>query len=85
MAGEHRHKNDSTNGQRVSRHSLSSLICFNFFPPAQNILNFNATAQMVHLVLPRPKADPSAEPKEAFFANAPTRMITLRIDKNRHK
>ena len=85
MTGEHRHKNDSTNGQRVSRHSLSSLLCFNFFPTAQNILNYNATAQMVHLVLPRQQADPSAEPKEPIFANAPTRMITFRIDKNRHK
>jgi hypothetical protein len=40
---------------------------------------------MAHLVLPRPQADPSAKPKEPFFANAPTRMITLQIDKKRHK
>jgi hypothetical protein len=44
-----------------------------------------ATPQMAHLVLPHPQAVPSAKPKEPFLANAPTRMITLRIDKNRHK
>jgi hypothetical protein len=64
---------------------LPTLLCFNFFPTAQNILNFKATAQMAHLVLPRPQADPSAKPKEPFFAIAPTRMITLQIDKNRDK
>jgi len=64
---------------------LPTLLCFNFFPTAQNILNFKATAQMAHLVLPHPQADPSAKPKEPFFANAPTIMITLQIDKNRHK
>jgi hypothetical protein len=40
---------------------------------------------MAHLVLPHPQADLSAKPKEPFFAIAPTRMITLQIDKNRHK
>jgi hypothetical protein len=40
---------------------------------------------MAHLVLPHPQADPSAKPKEPFFAIAPTRMITLQIDKNRDK
>jgi len=85
LTGEHRHRNDTKNGQRVSRHSLPTLLCFNFFPTAQNILNFNASSQMAHLVLPLPQADPSAKPKEPFFAIAPTRMITLQIDKNRHK
>jgi type I restriction enzyme M protein len=40
LTGEHRHKNDTTIGQRVSRHSLPTLLCFNFFPTAQNILKF---------------------------------------------
>jgi hypothetical protein len=44
-----------------------------------------ATEQMAHLVLPHPQANPSAKPKEPFFANAPTRMITLQIDNNRNK
>ena len=30
MTGEHRHRNDITNGQRVSQHSLPTL-CFLFF------------------------------------------------------
>jgi hypothetical protein len=85
LTGEQGHRNDTTNGQRVSRHSLSTLLCFNFIPNAQNILNFKANAQMAHLVLPHPQARPSAKPKEPFFAISPTRMITLRIDKNRHK
>jgi hypothetical protein len=40
---------------------------------------------MALLVLPHPQADPSAKPKEPFFAIAPTRMITLQIDNNRNK
>jgi hypothetical protein len=40
---------------------------------------------MAHLVLPYPQADPSAKPKEPFFANASTRMLTLQIDKSRDK
>jgi hypothetical protein len=34
-----------------------------------------ATAQTAHLVLPCPQADPSAKPKEPFFANAPTIIV----------
>ncbi|WP_262714438.1 hypothetical protein [Pedobacter sp. BS3] len=40
---------------------------------------------MAHLVLPRPQADPSAKPKEPFFANALTKIVSLPIDKNRDK
>jgi len=36
------------------------------------------TAQMAHLVLPLPQADPSAKPKEPFSANAPARILTLK-------
>ena len=43
LIGEHRHKNDTTNGQGVSRHSLPTLLCFNFFSTAQNILNCHRT------------------------------------------
>ena len=42
MTGEHRHTNDTTYGQRVSPHSLPTLLCFNFFPTAQNILKCEA-------------------------------------------
>jgi len=57
---------------------LPTLLCFNFFPTAQKKLKFYATAQMAHLVLPHPQADPSAKPKEPFFATAP---ITTTINK----
>jgi hypothetical protein len=32
---------------------------------------------MAHLVLPHPQADPSAKPKEPFFAIAPTEICIL--------
>jgi hypothetical protein len=73
LTGEHRHKNDTTIGQRVSRHSLPTLLCFNFFPTAQNILNFNATAQMAHLVFSDTQAN-AQKTKRAIFCQ--------RTDKN---
>jgi hypothetical protein len=48
LTGEHRHKNDTTNGQGVSQHSLPTILCFNFFPTAQKNLISIATAQMAH-------------------------------------
>jgi hypothetical protein len=60
---------------------LPTLLCFNFFPTAQNILNceaitntfknkyaeskFYASPQMAHLVLPDTQADPSANAKHS--------------------
>jgi hypothetical protein len=79
LTGEHRHKNDTTNGQRVSRHSLPTLLCFNFFPTAQNILKFSASPQMAHLVLPNTQSQPFAKPKEPFFAHALLTMVLLKI------
>jgi len=70
LTGEQRHTDHIENGQRVSRHSLPTLLCFNFFPTAQKILKFYASPQTAHLALPCPQADPSAKPKEPFLANA---------------
>ena len=67
MKGDQGYKNDTTNGQRVSRHSLPTLLCFIFFPTAQNILKFNANPQMAHLVLPDTQADPSQNQKSRFL------------------
>lgn len=38
---------------------------------------------MAHLVLPNPQADPSAKPKEPFFAKAPMRILTLKPNRNK--
>ena len=80
MTGEHRHKNDTTNGQRVSRHSLPTLLCFIFLPTAQNILKFIANPQMAHLVLPKTQADPSQNQKSHIFAHAQTKCINLKSE-----
>lgn len=79
MTGEHGHRKDIAIRQRVSRHSLPTLLCFNFFPTAQNILKFYASPQMAHLVLPDTQADPLAKPKEPFFATAPKTVLRLII------
>jgi hypothetical protein len=34
------HTDHISNGQRVSRHSFPTLLCFNFFPTAQKKLKF---------------------------------------------
>ncbi len=65
MTGDQRHKNDTTFGQRVSRHSLPTLLCFNFFPTAQNILKFYANRTFgTFAFAPTHKDDPSAKAKE---------------------
>jgi len=58
--------------------------CFNFFAPAQNILKFFSTrTNGTFGFAPTAPADPSAKPKEPFFANAllsvTTRILSLTI------
>jgi len=68
LTGEHRHTKDTTNGQRVSRHSLPALLCFNFFPTAQKILKFYANPQTAHWLLPQPhRPTLQAKTKEPFL------------------
>jgi hypothetical protein len=78
---------------------LPTLLCFNFFPTAQNILKYGVfTNTFINkndvsnyhrtngtFGFARPQADPSAKPKEPFFANALTKIVSLPIDKNRDK
>ena len=79
LTGEHGHKNDTTNGQRVSRHSLPALLCFNFFPTAQKILKFYADPQTAHWLLPQPhKPTLQAKAKEPFL---PTHLKMTPFDR----
>jgi len=68
LTGEHRHTNDTTNGQRVSRHSLPTLLCFNFFPTAQNILKFSSRTNGT-FGFAQHTSRPFAKPKEPLFSN----------------
>jgi hypothetical protein len=57
---------------------MPTLLCFNFFPTAQKKLNFIATAQMAHLLLPQPhKPTLRQKQKSHFLANAPTLKCKL--------
>jgi hypothetical protein len=64
---------------------LPTLLCFNFFATAQNILNWHRTngtfgfAPTHTYPEPAEGSRPFAKPKEPFFANAPTFMINLKI------
>lgn len=78
LTGDKRTGNDIQNGQRVSRHSLPTLLYFLFSPPhiffnsilcrpTNGTLAFAPTAQ----------ANPQAKAKEPFFANAPLRLLKI--------
>lgn len=66
------HTDNITNGQRVSRHSLPTLLYFLFFP---NALFFNSilanSTNGTFAFAPTAQAHPSAKAKEPFFATAP--------------
>ena len=81
MTGEQGHKNDITNGQRVSRHSLPTLLYFLLSPPhiffnsilcrpANGTLAFAPTAQ----------ANPSGKSQRAVSAYAPTEHTDNKTD-----
>jgi len=69
------HTDHIENGQRVSRHSLPTLLCFNF-SQRTNILKFYANPQTAHLQAAQANAQPKLA-KEPFFANAPTNKLTI--------
>jgi hypothetical protein len=59
-------------------------MCFNFFAPAQNILKFfSSRTNGTFGFAPTAQAEPSAKPKEPFFAYAfltvTTRILPLTI------
>jgi hypothetical protein len=66
LTGKTGHRNNTTIGQRESRHSLPTLLCFISLPTAQNILKFIANPQMAHLVLPD-TSQPFTKPKEPIL------------------
>ncbi|CAG0988981.1 hypothetical protein FLAV_02195 [Flavobacteriales bacterium] len=73
MTGDQGHRNDTTNGQRVSRHSLPTLLYFLFSPPH---IFFNSNlcrpANGTLAFAPIAQANPSGKSQRAVFANAPT-------------
>jgi hypothetical protein len=51
---------------------LPTLLCFIFFPTAQNILKFYGSPQTAHLLLPQSQMPTlQAKAKEPFLATAP--------------
>jgi len=69
LTGEHSHTNYIKIGQRVSRHSLPTLLCFIFFPTAQKKLNFYChRTNGTFAFAPTAQAVPSAKAKEPFFS-----------------
>jgi hypothetical protein len=79
LKGDQRHRNDTTFGQRVSQHSLPTLLCFNFLPTAQNILKFSASRTNGTFGFARHTSRPFAKPKEPFFAIALRTIMRLKI------
>jgi len=71
LTGDQKHRNNKTNGQRVSRNSLPTLLCFNFSQRTK-ILKFYADPQTAHLQAAQPNLA-----KEPFFAIAQTEILTL--------
>ena len=63
----------------ASEYSMPTLLCFNFFPTAQNILKFYANPQMAHLVLPDTQADPSQNQKSHFLPPHQRRLCDLKL------
>jgi len=67
LTGEHGHKNDKTIGQRVSRHSLPTLLYFLFSPPHILKNNFMAAAQVAHWLLPQPQKPTHRQNPKSHF------------------
>jgi len=77
LTGDQRHRNNITNGQRVSRHSLPTL-CFLFFPHPhflKTILCQHASGTFGFA--PTHKANPSQSQKSHFFTNAANNNVIL--------
>ncbi|MDD3723583.1 MAG: hypothetical protein PHW92_14060 [Lutibacter sp.] len=68
-------RTEKVNQQRADTKANASV--FLFFSTAHFLKTILATAQMAHLVFPNTQANPSAKPKEPFFANAPTDRTTI--------
>ena len=66
MTGE-QHTDHISNGQRVSRHSLPTLLYFLFSPPHIFLIQFWPAAQMAHWLLPLPHKPTLPKTKRAIF------------------
>ncbi len=64
MTGEYRHRNDTTNGQRVSRHSLPTFLYFLFFPPTHFFISILSQTAFGTFGFARYSSRPFAKPKE---------------------
>ena len=62
--------------EQLNRHSLPTLLCFNFFLTAQNILKFFANAQKAHLLLPDTHSNASQNQKSHYLASTSS-IITI--------
>jgi hypothetical protein len=69
------HTDHISNKQRVSRHSLPTLLYFLFSPPHIFLIQFYADPQTAHWLLPHPEADPSAKAKEPFFCQRTDKTV----------
>ncbi len=77
MIAELRHIFDTTNGQRVSRLSLTAHLGSLFSIPHIFLIQFDAAPQTAHWLLPDIQAVPSQNQKSHFLANAPTKIRIL--------
>ncbi len=73
MTGEHRHKNHTTNGQRVSR-PFYGLI----FSPTHKKIEFHChRTNGTFGFAPTAQADPSAKAKEPFFSRRTDLIVEI--------
>ena len=71
------HTDHISNGQRVSRHSLPTLLYFLFSPPHIFLIQFYCHRTNGTFGFARHTSQPFAKPKEPFFTNAPTNKLTI--------
>jgi len=84
LTGDKRNTDHIANGQRVSRHSLQTLLYFTFFTHRTKIFKFYTDPQTAHWLLPQPhKPTLQVKAKEPFLPThlkmTPTDRITLPI------
>ena len=73
MTGDRRHRNDITNGQRLSRHADQRYV-FYFFPHPHFLKTILDHAQTAHLQAAQAYPQPKLA-KEPFFATAPIKTV----------
>ena len=73
MTGEQRHTDHIENGQRVSRHSLPTILYFLFSPPAFFLIQFYyLPANGTLAFAPTAQANPSGKIQRAVFCQPAT-------------